>query len=182
MDDVLSALEAAHRNNVIHRDIKPANVFLCRDAAGRLSAKVLDFGMAKLLWASRETDPAMALGTPVYMAPEQVRHNSVTYAVDIYGSGVMLFEMLTGQKPFVGTTLRDVSKQIVRGKWPDVRALRPDIPDDLVASLSKATAVAVEDRYPNAKEFRRDLHAVGKKMKLSRIEKQDSRPWWKRIV
>jgi CheY-like chemotaxis protein len=182
MDDVLSALEAAHKNNVIHRDIKPANVFLCRDAAGKLSAKVLDFGMAKLLWTSRETDPGVALGTPVYMAPEQVRNYSITYAVDIYGSGVLLFEMLTGQKPFVGTTLRDVSKQIVHGKWPDVRALRPDVPDDLMSALSRATAVAVEDRFPNAKEFRRELYAVGKRMKLSRIGKQDSRPWWKRIV
>ncbi len=182
MDDILSALEAAHLNNVIHRDIKPGNVFLCRDAAGKLSAKVLDFGMAKLLWTSGETDPAMALGTPMYMAPEQVRNYSITYAVDIYGSGVVLFEMLTGQKPFVGTTLREVAKQIVRGKWPDVRSLRPDAPDDLVAALSKATAVTTEDRYPNAKEFRRDLHAVGKRMKLSRISKQDSKPWWKRIV
>jgi CheY-like chemotaxis protein len=182
MDNVLSALEAAHRNNVIHRDIKPGNVFLCRDAAGRLSAKVLDFGMAKMLWTSRETDPSVALGTPVYMAPEQVRGRSVTLAVDIYGSGVTLFEMLSGQKPFRGLQLRDVYKQIVRGKLPDVRALRPDIPDDLVKALAKATAVTVDDRYPNAKEFRRDLYAVSKKLKLARIGTQDSRPWWKKLV
>ena len=182
MEHLLLALEAAHRNSVIHRDIKPANVFICRDAAGKLCAKVLDFGMARLLWTARETDPSLALGTPVYMAPEQLMNYNVTFAADIHSSGITLYQMLTGQPPFVGNNLREVAKHILRGKLPDVRTFRPDIPADLVTVLSKSTALLVENRYTSARHFRHELYAVGKKLKLARNLMKDSRPWWKKLV
>lgn len=105
----LEALGEAHRLGVIHRDVKPHNIFICRDAAGREQAKVLDFGIAKvagtsdghgLMETTRLTAPGNILGTPAYMSPEQCRGESLTPASDFYSLGIVLYEMTTGHVPF----------------------------------------------------------------------------------
>jgi serine/threonine-protein kinase len=105
----LEALGEAHRLGVIHRDVKPHNIFICRDAAGREQAKMLDFGIAKvagtsdghgLMETTRLTAPGNIIGTPAYMSPEQCRGEPLTVASDFYSLGVVLYEMTTGHVPF----------------------------------------------------------------------------------
>ena len=147
---IADALAAAHRAGVVHRDLKPGNIHLVPDAAvrGGWRAKLLDFGIAK---ASRTDELAVTrtgalLGTPLYMAPEQctTTRGPVVAATDLYALGAVLFEMVVGRPPFVGTTLGDLLEQHLHAVPASVRALVPTVPaglDQLVARLlSKAPA------------------------------------------
>jgi eukaryotic-like serine/threonine-protein kinase len=180
MNSMLSALHAAHLNSVIHRDIKPANVFLAKDAGGKLSVKVLDFGMAKLLWSS-ETEPDIMLGTPIYMAPEQILNYRITPAVDIYSSSLVLFEMVTGERPLHATSLHEASEKITKGVWPDPRKMRSDVPDFIVDAIDKARARKPELRFESAEAFRVALRKGAKALAQSG-GRSDARPWWRKLV
>ncbi len=107
-DEVLSALAAAHKAGVIHRDLKPANIFVCQQPDGARFIKVLDFGIAKLgrpnAELTQQTVNGMAMGTPEYMAPEQVLGDRVSAQTDLYALGIVLFLMLTGKLPFSAAT------------------------------------------------------------------------------
>jgi serine/threonine-protein kinase len=132
--DVLRALEAAHAKGVIHRDLKPDNVFLAPDATGNaIRAKLLDFGLAKLLESEAPPDvdrpvtaAGVAVGTPQYMSPEQCRGAKVDARTDLYAIGVMLYETLTGELPFSGTSTLDIWEAQVRRAPRRPIALAPD--------------------------------------------------------
>jgi eukaryotic-like serine/threonine-protein kinase len=113
LEEILSALGGAHGAGVIHRDLKPSNVFLCKQRDGSRFVKVIDFGIAKLgvIGSTPSTRASLMIGTPSYMAPEQARGGSVSPALDLYAVGVMAFEMLTGQLPFVGDSVVAVLMQ-----------------------------------------------------------------------
>jgi len=114
---VCSALGAAHQAGIIHRDLKPDNIFLIERAGRRDFVKLLDFGVAKLMNATVDDASAyrssagMVVGTPNYMAPEQAMGHAANHLVDVYAMGVILFEMVAGRRPFVGTTAREVMVQ-----------------------------------------------------------------------
>jgi eukaryotic-like serine/threonine-protein kinase len=147
---VLAGLGAAHAAGVVHRDIKPDNVFV--QTGGRV--KVLDFGIAKLepemSAGSTGTRTGALLGTPCYMAPEQVACERVDAQADVYAVGALLFEALTGRPPFVGGTVYELFRQHLREAPPRPRALRPEIPAALEEAVLRALAKLPADRPPGA--------------------------------
>ncbi len=146
--DIARGVHHAHQRGLIHRDLKPTNVLL--DEAG--VPKVADFGLAR-----RTDKTAMTFGgTPLYMAPEAVRGERLTTAVDVYALGVMLFELLTGRTPFGGSR-ESVFKRVLEEPAPGVRSLRPDIDRDLEAICRKCLSKDPDDRYPSAQVLADDL-------------------------
>jgi len=131
---VALALAQAHRVGIVHRDIKPANVLF--DPATGL-VKVTDFGSSRVIDAEA-TRSGVMLGTPAYMAPEQLTGAAVTPQADLYALGVLLFELLTGRRPFDADSMGELLGRIARETPPRLRALRPELPpllDDIVARL-----------------------------------------------
>jgi tRNA A-37 threonylcarbamoyl transferase component Bud32 len=157
--DVLDAVAAAHAAGVIHRDIKPPNIFQTR--AGR--TVVLDFGVAKLLAADapvRLTLTGAAVGTPHYMAPEQIQDRDIGPHTDIYAIGVVLFELLCGRLPFEGADPLDVMKGHLERRPPPPRALRPEIPHAIQNVVLTAMAKEPAKRFASAAAMRDALRAA----------------------
>lgn len=153
---LLEALVYAHGKGIIHRDIKPAN--LIREESGVV--KVTDFGIAKIKEGGTSpgqtvlTKSGFLLGTPHYMSPEQIREPKDAGAkADVYSSGVVLYEMLTGQLPFNSRSLPKLIDAIYRGEKQPPRAVRPEIDKDLEAIVLKSMAPRMEQRYDTAREF-----------------------------
>jgi predicted Ser/Thr protein kinase len=146
--EILDALGAAHAKGIIHRDLKPDNVYV--SPAGR--AKVLDFGIAKLQpeLGGSSTHTGSLLGTPHYMSPEQASGRPVDARADLYSIGVILFECLTLQKPFVADSLFELLRKHIETPPPPPRALRPDLPPELEHVILTALAKAPEQRYQSA--------------------------------
>lgn len=148
--EVLSALSAAHERGVIHRDLKPANVFLVLKGS-EPSVRVLDFGVAKLVQRGDRlrTETGTMLGTPAYMAPEQLLAAPVDARTDVHAAGALLFEMLTGRRAFLGDRIELVTSILVEDR-PRVDALRKDVPPAIVAVVEKALARRPENRFQDA--------------------------------
>jgi serine/threonine protein kinase len=139
----LDALHAVHRRGVVHRDIKPSNLMLRGD--GRVA--VADFGIARVAARTRLTPSHAALGTPLYMAPEQAEGLRVVPASDLYSVGVVCYELLTGTPPFAGDTPVEVALKHIRDPAPDLPA---GFPEPVRTFVAKALAKDPEDRYVNA--------------------------------
>jgi serine/threonine-protein kinase len=152
---VLNALDYSHRAGIIHRDIKPANVML--NAAG--DVKVMDFGIARAISDSSATmtQTAAVIGTAQYLSPEQARGEQVDARSDLYSTGCLLFELLTGRPPFVGDSPLSVAYQHVREEAPIPSAVEPAIPPEIDAVTMKSLAKPVEERYQSAAEMRADI-------------------------
>jgi len=159
---VLSAVTAAHDEDIVHRDLKPSNIFLARERTGIVTPKVLDFGLS---WAADEDRPSgditrsgVVLGTLLYMAPEQVRNaRQASAASDQYALGLILYQCLTGHKPFLRETQYDMMNAIVAGEHPPPRALNPELPAPLEAVIERAMHVDPSLRYPSVGAFARAL-------------------------
>ncbi len=148
---VLGALAAAHAIGIVHRDLKPDNIAI--SPGGR--AKVLDFGVAKLASGQRDgrsprTQTGQALGTPEYMAPEQITGGSIDGRTDLYAMGVVMFEAVTGRRPFDGPTDFEMMRAHVEVEPPSPRALRPDLPQALEDVILQALAKDPARRFANA--------------------------------
>jgi serine/threonine-protein kinase len=152
---VLSAVEMIHSHHVVHRDLKPENIFLDRAMAGQVIPRVLDFGIAKLEEASVAlTQTSAQMGSPFYMPPEQVRGALHTDArSDIWSLGVILFEMLTGQRPFTGATVAEVFVAIGRGPTPSVRAWSPTASAGFDEAIASALQKEPSQRWQSARDF-----------------------------
>ncbi len=150
------ALLEAHDAGIVHRDLKPENIFLCRHAASpRSLVKVLDFGLAKLLHPAPDspslTDKYTTVGTPAYMAPEQiVAERTVDHRADLYALGVICFEMLTGSRPFDGTTVMEVALGHVTRPIPSAVDLDPSLPAAVDAFFRTAIAKRADERFAQA--------------------------------
>jgi eukaryotic-like serine/threonine-protein kinase len=149
---VADALAYAHRRGILHRDVKPSNILLTEEGQVVLT----DFGIAKLLAGEGErtlTGTGMGIGTPEYMAPEQGLGREVDGRADVYALGVMLFELLTGRKPYTADTPMAVILKQVNDPLPRPRDLVPDLPPDVERVLLKALAKKPEDRYEDMEAF-----------------------------
>ncbi len=146
---VLHALDHAHACGVVHRDIKPGNIILLPDG----QVKVSDFGIARMEAASGMTQHGMTVGTPAYMAPEQFGGREVDRRADLYATGVVLFETLTGVRPFAGGSASDLMYKVLHDSPQPVTRVNPRLPTELDAVLAKALAKSADQRFQNAGEF-----------------------------
>jgi eukaryotic-like serine/threonine-protein kinase len=165
----MRGVAAAHAHGVIHRDLKPDNIFLCMDADGSIrDCKVLDFGVSKLTVADAATTGDITLsgnvvGTPEYMAPEQVRAGKhADHRIDVYSLGIVFYEMIAGRPPFVGEHFSGLMLDIMQRDPPPLASLRPDVPKKLAGVIHRAIARDLDKRYADMGAFIRALEAVGR--------------------
>ena len=163
---VLDALGAAHAAGIIHRDLKPDNVFVGRFGDREDFVKVLDFGISKVSASGDEgslplTHTGIVLGTPHYMAPEQARgRKDLDPRVDLWAAGVMLYEMLTGRRPFPGESANEIIVKIVTESFTPPGVLLPGVPADVEAIVMRALAREREDRFVDAASMRTAVQAA----------------------
>jgi len=157
-DAVLAALAYSHQQGIVHRDIKPANVMLTRSG----DVKVMDFGIARAVADSGATmtQTSAVIGTAQYLSPEQARGEQVDARSDIYSTGCLLYELLTGRPPFVGDSPVSVAYQHVREEPAPPSSVDPDLPRNADAIVLKALIKDRERRYQTADEMRRDIAAA----------------------
>lgn len=180
-----SALSEAHEAGIIHRDIKPENIMIRLDGY----IKILDFGLAKLnqnesasknvgsedtTKAILQTQPGMVMGTAAYMSPEQARGIRLDARTDIWSLGVVMYEMLAGQRPFSGETSSDVIVSVLSSEPAPISSYRNDIPAELEWMVSKALSKDVEGRYQTSKELLSDLIKLKKKLEFESISRTNS--------
>ncbi len=147
---LFEGLAAAHSKHIVHRDIKPANLFLVKASE---ELKIMDFGIAKGAGAEAHTQTGMMMGTPQYMAPEQVRDAAhVGPPSDLYAAGVVAYEMLTGQRPFDGPVAIPILMAHVQEPPPPLREANPGIPESLAAFVHRLLEKKPKHRYASAKD------------------------------
>ena len=171
------ALAEAHVLGIVHRDLKPANLFCIRRPDGLLSVKVLDFGISKMTGLAASpgmsiTKTGAVMGSPLYMSPEQMQSaRAVDARTDIWALGVILFELLTARVPFGGESLPEVCVSIATRPPPSIRALRPEVPAALEASILKCLTKQREDRYANLSELALALAPFGPKRARTSVDR-----------
>ncbi|GMU61921.1 MAG: hypothetical protein AMXMBFR34_36840 [Myxococcaceae bacterium] len=151
-----SALEHAHFHRVVHRDLKPGNVMLSTWG----DAKLMDFGIVQTEELDRLTKTGMAVGTPAYMSPEQVTGAPVDARSDIYSLGVVLYEALSGKRPYTGSNPGEVFARVTTGKRDSLKKAAPKAPKALREVIEKAMAVKAEERYLDATQLRRAFESL----------------------
>jgi eukaryotic-like serine/threonine-protein kinase len=162
ISQVLSGLIAAHDKGIIHRDIKPENVFLTSRAGLAAMVKLLDFGISKVAGAEElHLSTGMVMGTPFYMSPEQARGDrNLDNRVDLYATGVMMYECLTGRRPFHASNYNALLMQILTTDPRSPRDIRPAVSEGFEKVVFRAMARDREKRYQSASEFQRDVQLL----------------------
>jgi serine/threonine-protein kinase len=161
----LSALEHAHEQGVVHRDLKPENVLIQHEDG---SVRITDFGLALAFEGSgRHGGASSHSGTPEFAAPEQLLGEPVDHRADLYALSVVAFFALTGVPPFGGGTVESIVARQAVGHLPDVKAFRSDVPDPVLAVLTKGAERFAADRFDSASEYATALQ-------------RSLEPWWNR--
>lgn len=174
------ALHLAHSKGVVHRDLKPDNLYLPRNSPGS-RVKIIDFGLSLSTDAKKLTQTGSVVGTPRYMAPEQIMSaHSTDPRVDVYSLGVIAYEALAGKSPFAASDHGQLLGAIIQGRMEPLGALRPDLSEDIVRVIERATAPEPSDRYESPIAFAEALRkaADGKPVTYREIRRPDrgSRP------
>ena len=157
-DRLASALDEAHAKGIIHRDLKPGNILF--DQYGE--PYVSDFGIAKITSGETNVTGSAIVGTPAYMSPEQAQGEGIDGRSDIYGLGVILFELLTGQQPYHGDTPMSVVIKHITEQVPNILDVTPDLPPAIEAIIEKAMAKNREERFPTVRALADALGAVAR--------------------
>ena len=161
------ALQHAHSHNIIHCDIKPQNILIDKN----MNPKIADFGIAKMVTNQTMVYSKSVMGSVHYISPEQACGGKITASSDVYSLGIVLFEMLTGEVPYVGTTAVSVAMMHVEKPVPQLKDYMENVPEGMQEIMDKALAKRCEDRYANAGQMRRDL--LNLKMKLFPFSSED---------
>jgi serine/threonine-protein kinase len=154
---VLDGVAAAHRIGVVHRDLKPSNIMLTKGDDGEIVAKVLDFGLAKLLEGGASgglTEPGTVLGTADYMPPEQAFGQGVDQRADVFALGVIFFELIAGQRPVDGEAPAEIATAYQKGRIRRLEECVPGVDPELAEVIHRAIGPRPEDRYDSAVAFR----------------------------
>jgi serine/threonine-protein kinase len=161
-DDVLAGLTVAHRAGIVHRDLKPSNIFLARDGAGGERAVLLDFGISKLRGVETLSGLQESVGTPLYMAPEQMRADRAVVgpAADIWSMGAILYEMATGTPAFDAGNLPAIVHRVLSGRPTPLRHRRPDLPPAFEHLVARALDPDPARRPRDAEALRAELREV----------------------
>ena len=152
---VLDALGAAHERGIVHRDIKPANILLTRDSR----VKVTDFGICRFDNVQMTQDGSV-IGTPSYMSPEQCRGDRVDARSDLFSTGAVLYELLSGKRPFPGSNFHEVTHRLIHEPPVDIAAINSAVSPAMKATVERALAKRAEDRFANAGEMAAALRAA----------------------
>jgi serine/threonine-protein kinase len=157
--DMADALAYAHENGVVHRDIKPANIMRVQGG----TVKVTDFGIARVVESSK-THTGTILGTPSYMSPEQVEGKKLAGSSDIFSLGTMLYELLTGAKPFDGDSVATIMFNIAKCKYKSLNEAAPELPECCHKIVEKMLAKSIRSRYKNGSDAARDMRKCMERM------------------
>ncbi len=157
MSDLLAALDYAHQQNIVHRDIKPANLLI--EASGRI--KLTDFGVARIQDSGEATrTKGTMVGTLKYMSPEQLRGLPIDSRSDLFSAGIVLYQLLTGTRPFDGTGDYEIIQKIVSEEAAAPSTLNPQLPPAIDQLMARALSKSRDERYPTAQEFSTALQAA----------------------
>jgi serine/threonine-protein kinase len=156
LEQMMSALDHAHANQIVHRDIKPHNILVSEDGV----AKVTDFGIARAMSSATITHTNSVMGSVHYLSPEQARGGHVTYKSDIYSLGIVLFEMLTGSLPFFGDTAVSIAIKHLQNDIPSAKAIVPTLPQSVENVIRRATVKDPLRRYETIQEMEEDVETV----------------------
>ncbi|MFH1688791.1 MAG: protein kinase [Candidatus Eisenbacteria bacterium] len=169
---IARGLVAAHEAGITHRDVKPGNVMVSE----RGHVRLVDFGLAKLAGQSSLTKSGNAVGTVAYMSPEQTRGEEVDERADIWSLGVLLYEMVSGRRPFSGDGERAVIRAIQQDRPDQLSQVAPAAPPQLSGIVAKALEKRVGKRYASMSEMVEDLHALARELELS--DESRTETWW----
>ncbi|MFE3289821.1 Stk1 family PASTA domain-containing Ser/Thr kinase [Rhodococcus sp. NPDC059234] len=159
---VLDALAVAHRAGLVHRDIKPENILISDSG----EVKIADFGLVRAVAGSNATSTSVILGTAAYLSPEQVTSGNADARSDVYATGVLLFEMLTGRTPFTGDTSLSIAYQRINADVPSPGSVIPGVPEEFDQLVLDATARNPDERFANAGDMAAALRSVGHLLQL----------------
>lgn len=154
---VIGALAHAHDRGVVHRDVKPANIFLSEDRDRGVVAKLLDFGIASSVDATRLTESHMAVGTLAYMAPEQIVSPDIVPSIDIWAVGAIFYRCLSGKVPYGGRSIADQLESITRDPAPSLQDKAPGLDPGFCTAVERALQHRVDRRYPDMRTMARAL-------------------------